>query len=106
MRSRELYDIPKDAPIDGLIIPDLHEGFVLEDKDKHLEVLGMERLYSAVAHLDQSPTYMVHLFHAIGKAFTGSDKGMTNGSYRRLPPLPRANRKYMCFFTASDTQMN
>ena len=105
MRSRELYDIPKDAPIDGLIIPDIDQGSVLEDKDKHLEVLGMERLYSAVAHLEQSPTHMVHLFHAIGKAFTESDKGMTNGSYRRLQPLPKANRKYVCYVTASATQM-
>lgn len=93
MRYSEISTLPEDAPLDGLIIPHGLTGVEYEDNDKFLEAVGMERLYSAVAHVRQNPTNMVHLFHTIGKAYVENRLCRSNGSYRAVPNLPPATRE-------------
>lgn len=93
MRYSEISTLPEDTPLDGLIIPRGLRGLENEDNDKYLEAVGMERLYSTVAHVNQNPTNMVHLFHTIGKAHTENRLCRSNGSYRTVPNLPPATRE-------------
>jgi hypothetical protein len=73
IRFRQLANIDMEAAIDGLIIPEnprLMDGI---NEDHFFEALGMERLYTAIVHMETSPRYMCHIFHALGKVMASSD---------------------------------
>ncbi|KAG1886466.1 hypothetical protein F4604DRAFT_1675381 [Suillus subluteus] len=94
MRFRQLTTVPFDAPIDGVVIPSNPRVMEGIDDDHFFEALGMERLYTAIVHMETSPRYMCHLFHALGKAMANSDVSASNP---RLLPCnsPPAVEAYM-----------
>ncbi|KAG1789581.1 uncharacterized protein HD556DRAFT_1311175 [Suillus plorans] len=83
IRFRQLTNIDMETPLGGLVIPE--NPRLLDDiQDDHFfEALGMERLYSALVHLETSPRYMTHIFHALGKVIANSD--VSEGNPRMMP---------------------
>jgi hypothetical protein len=85
-----------DADIEGVIIPDNPRLRELVDDDHAFEAIGMERLYTAIVHMETRPRYLSHLFHTLGKAITESDVG---GSHPKIWPIsspPLVNAQYVC----------
>lgn len=83
-----------DADIDGLLIPEDHDIFEIEDPDHLNEALGMTRLYAALAHIENHPEYLAHIFHAIGKASFEERLGSSHPGFRTLPELPTPLKRY------------
>ncbi|KAG2045850.1 hypothetical protein BDR06DRAFT_1015240 [Suillus hirtellus] len=78
VRFRDLTNLDMDSELDGPLIsqnPRLMEEL---DDDHYFEAVGMERLYSAIVHMESRPRYMCHLFHALGKRLTESEVGNSN----------------------------
>ncbi|KAG1851416.1 hypothetical protein F4604DRAFT_1934107 [Suillus subluteus] len=73
LRFRQLAMIPVDADLDGLVIPRSPRGMNFESEDDFYEALGMERLYSAIAHIDTRPRYMRYLLHRLGRSLASED---------------------------------
>ncbi|KAG1720419.1 uncharacterized protein EDB91DRAFT_1257008 [Suillus paluster] len=88
LRFRQLANTPIDGDLDGLLIPDHPAQFDIEDNADFQEALGMTRLYSALAHIDTNPEYLVHIFHEIGKASSEERLGSSHPGIRPLPELP------------------
>jgi hypothetical protein len=89
LRYRQLANIDMDADIEGAIIPDnprLRDNVATH---QFYEAVGMERLYSAIVHMDTRPRYLTHLFHALGQAITESDIGQSHPNIRPIcsPPV-------------------
>ncbi|KAG1825324.1 hypothetical protein DFJ58DRAFT_849574 [Suillus subalutaceus] len=78
MRFRQLTNTDMDAEIDGLIIPNNPRTMAGIDEDHFFEALGMERMYTAIVHMETSPRYMCHLFHALGKVMASTDISASN----------------------------
>ncbi|KAG2079421.1 uncharacterized protein F5147DRAFT_661883, partial [Suillus discolor] len=78
IRFRQLTNIDMNAPIDGIVIP--QNPRLMDDvgDDHFFEALGLERLYSAIVHMETSPRYMSHIFHALGKVLASSDVSASN----------------------------
>src|SRR6267154_592762 len=68
LRFRQLAMMPLHGDVDGLIIPASPSGISFDNAEDFYEALGMERLYSAVAHIDTRPRYMKHLLHRLGRS--------------------------------------
>ncbi|KAG2354617.1 hypothetical protein BDR07DRAFT_1382094 [Suillus spraguei] len=86
LRFRQLAMIPFDTDVDGLVIPDSPRGMQFANANHFYEALGMERLYSAIAHIDTRPQFMRHLLYRLGRSvalnndFDGSSSTMAVGS--------------------------
>ncbi|KAG2029296.1 hypothetical protein BDR03DRAFT_1018596 [Suillus americanus] len=92
VRFRQVTGVDMEEPINGVVIPcnpRLLEG---NSDDDYFEALGMERLYSAIVHLETSPRYMCHLLHALGKVIDQSDAGASNPQFQpcKSPPTVTA----------------
>ncbi|KAG2045585.1 hypothetical protein BDR06DRAFT_1015501 [Suillus hirtellus] len=88
LRFRQLAVLPVDADVNGLVIPQSPRGMSFDNEDDFYEALGMERLYSAVAHIDTRPRYMRHLLHSLGRSVASADSeiGKTHDLAASSPP--------------------
>ncbi|KAG1886469.1 hypothetical protein F4604DRAFT_1675383 [Suillus subluteus] len=78
IRFRQLTEMDMDVAIDGVVIPGDPQVMEGVDDDHFFEALGMERMYTAIAHMETSPRYICHLFHALGKVIASSDVSTSN----------------------------
>ncbi|KAG1804195.1 uncharacterized protein BJ212DRAFT_1486830 [Suillus subaureus] len=74
----QMMNLNMHALVDGLII--LQNPRLMDEisNDHFFEAMGMERLYTAIAHMEMSPQYLCHLFHALGKAMSCSEVSCSN----------------------------
>ncbi|KAG2063550.1 hypothetical protein BDR04DRAFT_1123183 [Suillus decipiens] len=79
LRFRQLAMIPFDDAVDGLVIPDSPRGMQFTNEHDFYEALGMERLYSAIAHIDTRPQFMRHLLCRLGRS-VASNNDLDGGS--------------------------
>ncbi|KAG1830501.1 hypothetical protein DFJ58DRAFT_736936 [Suillus subalutaceus] len=88
LRFRQLAMIPVDADLNGLIIPQSPRGMNFNSEDDFYEAIGMERLYSAIAHIDTRPRYMRYLLHRLGRSLASADNadGHSNNLSVGSPP--------------------
>ncbi|KAG1817589.1 uncharacterized protein BJ212DRAFT_1480153 [Suillus subaureus] len=75
---RQMMNLNMHALVDGLII--LQNPWLMDEisNDHFFEAMGMERLYTAIAHMEMSPRYLCHLFHALGKAMSCLEVSCSN----------------------------
>ena len=78
VRYRQLTQGDLNGDIPGVVIGENPRMIDCLNDDHFFEALGMERLYSAIAHIETRPRYMCHLFHALGKVIAESDVGSSN----------------------------
>ncbi|KAG1718477.1 uncharacterized protein EDB91DRAFT_1090035 [Suillus paluster] len=88
LRFRQLAMIPMDADLNGLVIPQSPRGMNFNSENDFYEALGMERLYSAIAHIDTRPRYMRYLLHRLGRSLASADDadGRSNNLAVGSPP--------------------
>lgn len=95
VRFRQVTGIAMDEPMNGVVIPQnprLLEGDIDDD---FFEALGMERLYSAIVHLESAPRYMCHLLHALGKVIHETDAGASNPQCQPCKSPPTVTGPYV-----------
>lgn len=78
LRFRQLSNADMNADLNGVVIAQNPRTIPFVDPDDYLEALGMERLYAAIAHMDQRPRFLSHLFHALGALAQDSELGHSN----------------------------
>jgi hypothetical protein len=78
IRFRQLANINIEDSIEGVIIPENPRVMDGLNDDHFFEALGMERMYTAIVHMETSPRYMCHIFHALGKVMATSDVGTSH----------------------------
>ncbi|KAG1784504.1 uncharacterized protein HD556DRAFT_1451703 [Suillus plorans] len=94
VRFRDLTNRDMDSELDGLLISE-NPRLLEFDDDRYFEAVGMERLYSAIVHMEARPRYLCHLFHALGKRLTESDVGTSNPRIWPSRSPPAVQREMM-----------
>lgn len=93
IRFRQLAMLDLDGDVNGIVIPNDPRTLVFDHHDQFLEALGMERLYSAIVHIESRPRFLSHLLHAIGRVANDSDMGASNPRFWPIssppPVIPR-----------------
>lgn len=84
-----------DEPLNGIVIPENPRQLEGAYEDDFYEALGMERLYSAIVHLETSPRYMCHLLHALGKEANKKDAGSSNPLFPPCKSPPTVTAPYV-----------
>ncbi|KAG1720984.1 uncharacterized protein EDB91DRAFT_1256740 [Suillus paluster] len=95
LRFRQLSKIDIDADVNGVIIPSDPRTMRFPDGDEFLEALGMERLYSAIVHMEARPAYLSHIFHALGAVADDTDIGSTHPAMSPTCSPPAVRRSMM-----------
>lgn len=81
--------IPLQCGFNGRIMSQSPQGASFRHRDEYLEALGIERLYVAMTHAADSPSHLVHLFHALGTAALATNMLSTSSSVvNAMDPLP------------------
>ncbi|KAG1719707.1 uncharacterized protein EDB91DRAFT_1257449 [Suillus paluster] len=78
LRFRQLSHADIDDEVNGIVIPGSPRLMEFKNEDDFFEALGMERLYSAIVHMDTTSRFLSHIFHALGKVISESDVGQSN----------------------------
>jgi hypothetical protein len=87
---RAIAGIPFNEEFDGRLISRSPEEASFTHRDSYLEALGIERLYVALTHANDSPYHLVHLFHALGKAALETNLlSEGSSSVSAVDPLPK-----------------
>jgi hypothetical protein len=94
LRFRQLATQELDDDVNGIVIPQDPRTLTFNHHDQFLEALGMERLYSAIVHIESRPRYLSHLFHALGRAANESDMGASNPRFWPIPSPPPVIPRY------------
>lgn len=95
VRFRQVTGIDMDEPVNGVIIPENPRLRETTPDDHFFEALGMERLYSAIVHLEAAPRYMCHLLHALGKVIDQSDVAASNPTVHPCKSPPTVTAPYV-----------
>ncbi|KAG2136435.1 hypothetical protein DEU56DRAFT_756341 [Suillus clintonianus] len=88
LRMRQLANRPIDGEVDGILVPESPAFLEIDNDANFHEALGMDRLYSALVHMDTHPQYLAHIFHEVGKASSEERLGCSHPNFRPLPDLP------------------
>jgi hypothetical protein len=89
-RYRTLSRIPLQSGFNGRIMSQSPQEVSFRHRDQYLEALGIERLYVAMTHAADSPSHLVHLFHALGTAALATNMLSTSSSVvDAKDPLPQ-----------------
>ncbi|KAG1879694.1 hypothetical protein C8R48DRAFT_767930 [Suillus tomentosus] len=88
LRFRQLANLDMDADVNGVVIPENPRTMAFDSDDQYLEALGMERLYSAIVHMESRPRFLSHLFHALGNVANTSDLGESNPRFWSITSPP------------------
>jgi hypothetical protein len=95
LRFRQLAMTDMNADVNGVVIPLNPRTIPFEDEDDFLEALGMERLYSAIVHMDTRPRFLSHLFHALGSLAHDADIGHSNHGSQPIASPPPVTPRYV-----------
>ncbi|KAG1786397.1 uncharacterized protein HD556DRAFT_1449774 [Suillus plorans] len=88
LRFRQLALLDMDGDVDGVVIPENPRTMAFDSEDQFLEALGMERLYSAIVHMESRPRFLSHLFHSLGTLAHTSDIGESNPRFWSISSPP------------------
>jgi hypothetical protein len=78
LRFRQLSNTDMNADVDGVVIPVDPRTTPFNQESHFLEALGMERLYSAIVHMEARPRFLSHLFHALGRLSHDAEIGYSD----------------------------
>ncbi|OJA20363.1 hypothetical protein AZE42_07310 [Rhizopogon vesiculosus] len=88
LRSRQLAKIDVNSALDNVLIERHPADVTYDNDDEYYEALGMERMYSAIVNMEERPSHLTHLFHALGKLFDQSAMEANNPDIRPVPSPP------------------
>ncbi|KAG1832553.1 hypothetical protein DFJ58DRAFT_848004 [Suillus subalutaceus] len=105
VRFRQLTDVDLDSDVDGLVIPGNPRTMVFDNDDHFFEAVGMERLYTAIVHMETRPRFLSHMFHALGKDRAIHDSGPAALPQQSMQTLKTDNRYDSWAGITHDTDM-
>jgi hypothetical protein len=83
-----------DPNINGIVIPRNPRTMAFDTQDHFLEGLGMERLYSAIVHMESRPCFLRHIFHALGRICNESSVECSNTTIAQATSPPVVVPRY------------
>jgi hypothetical protein len=95
IRFRHLSKTDIEAEIARSLIPESPRVMDFKDDDDYFEALGIERLYTAIVHMDTRPRYLAHLMHAMGKVISELDVGQSHPRVWPVSSPPSVQEKFV-----------